>query len=183
MAQAAFDIPSRTEIPLLVVFADLSRYAAQSLCVDDAQLAQIMDAHYERVAARIESAGGKLVKFIGDPVLAVFPQESADRGTQALLDLKDEVDRSFESFGWLCRLIIKAHFGPVIAGPYGAAGAKRVDVLGKSVNAAAMLDSTGVALSAEAFRQLEPETRKRFKKHTPTITYIRAEDPHRFRRR
>jgi hypothetical protein len=46
-----------------------------------------------------------------------------------------------------------------------------------------MLDATGVALSAEAFRQLGPELRKRFKKHTPTITYIRTEDPHRFRRR
>lgn len=56
-------------------------------------------------------------------------------------------------------------------------------MLGRSVNAAALLDSTGVALSVEAFRKLGPELRKRFKKHTPTITYIRAEDPHRFRRR
>jgi hypothetical protein len=44
-----------------------------------------------------------------------------------------------------------------------------------------MLDAPGVALSGEAFRKLGPEMRKRFKKHTPPITYIRVEDPRRFR--
>ena len=80
---------------------------------------------------------------------------------------------------WECRLNVKAHFGTVIAGPY----AGRFDVLGKNVNAAAMLDSPGVALSVDAFRKLSPERRKRFKKHTAPVTYIRLEDPHRLRRR
>jgi adenylate cyclase len=183
MATPAFDVPARTELPLLIAFADLTRYSFMSTRVGDEALAQTMDAYYERVAARIEAGGGRVVKFIGDAALAVFPPEAADRAVAALLELKEEVDRSFEALGWECRLIVKVHFGPVIAGPYGASGAKRFDVLGKAVNAAAMLDSTGIALSAEAFRKLGPETRKRFKKHTPTITYIRTEDPHRFRRR
>jgi hypothetical protein len=38
-------------------------------------------------------------------------------------------------------------------------------------------------LTVEAFRKLSPPMRKRFKKHTPTVTYIRTEDPHRFRSR
>ena len=183
MSTAVFHPPSRAEIPLLIAFADLTRYAAQSLRISDETLAQTMDAHYERIAARIEPAGGSVVKFIGDAALVVFPVESVDRGVQALLDLKEEVDHWFEAIGWECRMMVKIHFGPAIAGPYGASGAKRFDVLGRSVNAAAMLDSTGVALSAEAFRKLGPAMRKRFKKHTPTITYIRTEDPHRFRRR
>jgi adenylate cyclase len=179
----ALALSERARIPLLVVFADLTRYAAQSLCVGDEELAQTMDAHYERVAARVEAAGGTLVKFIGDAALIVFPPQCVDDAVQALLTLKEEVDQSFAALGWECRLMVKAHFGPVIAGPYGAARAKRFDVLGKAVNAAAMLDSTGVALSVEAFRQLGPAMRKRFKKHTPPLTYIRSEDPHRFRRR
>jgi adenylate cyclase len=183
MATPALDVRSRTEIPLLIAFTDLTRFAFQSTRVGDAALADVMDAHYERVAARIEAAGGTLVKFVGDAALVVFPPDAVDRGVEALLALKEEVDRAFEAMGWECRMIVKAHFGTVMAGPYGAAGGKRFDVLGKSVNAAAMLDSTGVALSAEAFRKLSPALRKRFKKHTPTITYIRSEDPHRFRRR
>lgn len=177
------DLTTRTELPLLIAFADLTRYAAQSSRVSEAELADTMDTFYERVATRTTTAGGKVVKFIGDAALLVFPEESLDAGVQMLLDLKDDVDSWFAQLGWECRLVVKAHFGPVIAGPFGPPGDKRFDVLGKSVNAAAMLDSTGVALSSEAFQRLSPELRQRFKQHTPKITYIRIEDPERFRQR
>ena len=169
----------RAEVPLLIAFADLTRFAAQSLRVSDAELALTMDAFYQRVAACIERAGGRVVKFIGDAALIVFAEADADRGVAALLDLKADIDDFMAQREWECRMNIKAHFGTVVAGPY----AGRFDVLGKNVNAAAMLDSPGVALSVEAFRTLSPETRKRFKKHTPPVTYIRLEDPHRLRRR
>ena len=129
------------------------------------------------MTSRVEGAGGRVVKFIGDATLAVFPEDHVDRGVETMLALKQEVDDVFSRAGWPCRLVVKMHFGSVVAGDY----AGRFDVLGKNVNAAAMLDSLGVALSADAFRKLSPETRKRFKKHTPPITYIRVEDPHRFR--
>jgi adenylate cyclase len=169
----------RAEVPLLVAFADLTRFAAQSLRVSDLELAAMMDVFYQRVTSRIDDAGGRVVKFIGDAALIVFSEADADRGVAALLDLKEDIDSFMADNDWECRMNIKAHFGTVIAGPY----AGRFDVLGKNVNAAAMLDSTGVALSVEAFRKLLAETRKRFKKHTPPVTYIRLEDPHRLRRR
>jgi adenylate cyclase len=174
---------TRQATPLLIAFADLTRFAAQSLCVSDGDLADTVDKYYELVAARIDAAGGRVVKFIGDAALIVFPAERADQGVEALLVLKTEADAWFASLGWECRVIIKAHFGEAVAGDYGAAGDKRFDIIGKAVNTTAMLDSTGVALSVEAFRQLSPDTRTRFKKHTSPVTYIRAEDPHRFRRR
>ena len=67
-------------------------------------------------------------------------------------------------------------FGTVVAGPFGRDGDKRYDVIGKTVNVAATLDATGVALSVAAFRKLGPALRRRFKKHTPPVTYIRLED-------
>lgn len=79
------------------------------------------------------------------------------------------------------RAEVPLHFGTVIAGPFGAVGDKRSDVIGKAVNVAAMLDSTGVTLSVEAFRKLGPDLRARFKKHTPPITYIGLQDPRRSR--
>ena len=174
---------ARGERSLLIAFADLTRFSFQSTLLPDAAIADGIDGLYERITARIGAAGGRVVKFIGDASLIVFPEEAADRGINALLDLKEEIDVYLSSIGWECRVMIKIHFGAVIAGPFGGAGDKRFDVIGKEVNACAMLDSTGVALSAEAFRKLEPETRKRFKKHTAPISYIRSEDPHRFRRR
>ena len=46
-----------------------------------------------------------------------------------------------------------------------------------------MLDTTGVALSAEVFDRLSPAMRQQFKEHTSPVTYIRVEDQPRFRRR
>jgi adenylate cyclase len=173
----------RAAVPLLVAFLDLSGFAMQATRVTDDELASVMDGWYERLAERVGAAGGRTVKFIGDAALVVFPAARADDGVAALLALKDEADAHFSAAGWPCRANVKAHVGECIAGGYGARGDKRFDVLGKAVNTAAMLDSNGVALSAEAFRALSPAMRQRFKKHTWPVTYIRVEDPHRFRRR
>jgi adenylate cyclase len=171
----------RSEIPLLVAFVDLTRFGAQSQRVDDVQLADGLDAYYEEVGAAVQEGGGRVVKFVGDGAVLAFPEDRVDRGVEMLLALKESVDRSMAQRGWECRLIAKAHFGTAIAGPFGEAGAKRHDVIGKAVNTAAMLDATGVTLSVAAFRRLSPALRRRFKKHTPPITYIRLEDPRRFR--
>jgi len=172
---------ARSEVSLLVVFIDLLRYSVQSQRVTDVELADVMDRHYERVAAAIALAGGRLVKFVGDGALVVFPAEAADTALQALLELKPAIDAFFEQRGWDCRANVKVHFGSVVAGPFGAAGDKRFDLLGKTVNTTAMLTGSGVTLSVEAFRRLGPELRRRFKKHSAPITYIRAEDPRRSR--
>ncbi len=56
----------RPEVPLLVVFVDLTRFAVQSQRVRDSELADILDAYYERMAVTVEAAGGRVVKYIGD---------------------------------------------------------------------------------------------------------------------
>ena len=122
VASSVFDLPVRTEVPLLIAFADLTRFAAQSLRVTDDVLADTIDAFYQRVATRIEAAGGTVVKFVGDAALIVFAASAVDAGVQALLDLKQEVDDWFAALGWACRMIVKAHFGSAIAGPFGGAG-------------------------------------------------------------
>jgi class 3 adenylate cyclase len=106
----------------------------------------------------------------------VFPESDVDRGVEALLDLKDSVDDLLARRGGEYRLTVKPHFDPVVAGPYGAAGAKRYDVLGRALNVTAGLEGSGVPLSVEAFRRLGSELRGSFKKHTPPITYIRLQD-------
>jgi adenylate cyclase len=167
------------QVSLLIVFADLNRYTAQVERRDDGEVARVMAAYYELAGSAIAAAGGRVVKFIGDAMLAVFPPETADRGVLSLLDLKVAADRFMAGQGWDCDLMAKVHFGPVAEGQFGPAGDRRYDVLGKTVNVAARLETSGVALSVEAFRCLGPAVRQRFKKHTPPVTYIRQEDVHR----
>jgi adenylate cyclase len=70
----------RPEVPLLVVFVDLTRFAVQSQRVRDSELADTLDAYYERVAVTVEAAGGRVVKYIGDGALVVFGEDTVDRG-------------------------------------------------------------------------------------------------------
>ena len=106
-----------------------------------------------------------------------------DAAVRMLLELKPSVDRFMADRQWECRLTAKVHFGEAIAGLFGAKGSKTFDVLGRAVNTAAVLESEGITLSADAFRTLSPELRQRFKKHTPPVTYIRLDDSRPFRRR
>jgi len=118
---------------------------------------------------------------MGDGALFVFHQAAADDGVTAVLELKAAVDAAMERLGWECRLIARLHVGTAVVGRFGAE--RRLDVVGQAVNAAAMLDSTGVSLSVPAFRALGPALRQQFRKHTPPMTYIRHDDPRRFRYR
>jgi class 3 adenylate cyclase len=169
----------RSETPLLISFIDLTRFMAQSRRVGDVEVADILDEYYEAVGAAVEKGGGRVVKFIGDGALVVFPEEHVDSGVQTLLTLKESIDDLMTRRGWDCRLTAKAHFGVAVAGRFGVAGHKCYDVIGKAVNTAAAhgsLEGTGITLSVAAFRKLGPALRRRFKKHTPPISYIRNED-------
>lgn len=163
---------SRVETSLLIAFADLTRFMVNASRTPDAELAELMDGWYERVGARLKPAGGRVVKFIGDATLAVFPETGADAAVEALLALRHDSQTYFASRGWDSKLVVKLHLGTVVAGPFGVAGDKRFDVIGSEVNTAARLSSTGFAMSPEAFRKLSPPARKAFKKHTPPVTYI-----------
>ena len=171
----------QSEVSLLIAFVDLARFAAQSQRLDDHAIAETLDEYYEHIAATVQRSGGTIVKFIGDAALIVFPESRVDQGVETLLALKSSVDEMMTARAWECRLTAKIHFGTAIAGPFGGQNEKRFDVIGKAVNTAAMLDAPGVSLSVEAFRKLGRELRTRFKKHSPPVTYIRVEDPRRFR--
>ena len=163
---------ARTETPLLIAFCDLARFMANCERRSDTEIADLMDQFYVRVCERVVAAGGAVVKFIGDAALIVFPEERASDGVLALLDLKDDVDGWLARSGWDSRLVVKAHFGTAVAGPFGPREYGRTDVIGGAVNVAATLQTRSFALSAQAFRKLTPEARRRFKKHTPPVTYI-----------
>jgi adenylate cyclase len=168
---------------LLVAITSLNRYSAQVDGLADLEVARVMGEYYDLVSSAITTAGGRVVKFIGDATLAAFPAGGVDRGVLCLLELKDRADRFMAERGWDCHLVAKAHCGTVAHGHFGTGADRRYDILGRTVNVAFRLEGQGgVTLSVEAFRQLGPDVRARFKKHTPPVTYIRQEDSHRPRR-
>ena len=138
------------------------------------------------IIGEIEAAGGRVIKFIGDSCLSVFAEDRVDAGLDALVSAKGRAESYLESRGFRTRMNVTAHFGEAIIGEFGAGGCRGIDVFGDTVNVAASLErgdhSGQLVISAQAFRKLGPESRKRFHKHTPPIVYVagqpgRAETP------
>ena len=163
----------------LVACSDLTGYAKLSAKMTEAEIFQLLSDYYELVGEVVEPAQGQVIKFMGDAALLLFPEEAADAGVRALLDLQARGDSFLAARGIACRHHIRAHFGPMYTGPLGTRGEKRTDILGRTVNTMFMLKTSGFAVTPEAFRKLSPETRKLFKKHTPPVIYIPTGEPHR----
>lgn len=165
----------RSAQKLLIVFGDITRYQANARRMNDVALADTMDDFYLRVGALVRASRGRVVKFMGDAFLAVWAAEDAPRGAASLAAVKRGVDAFFAERGWDSRLVVKAHFGEAVAGAFGDDG--RFDVLGSDVNVAATLPARTIALSPEAFRCLSADDRRAWKKHTPQVVYVPADDP------
>jgi class 3 adenylate cyclase len=166
------------ETNLLISFCDLTNFAKISRKKDEIDVFKYLSKFYETTGEVIEGANGKVIKFIGDAALIVFPENSIDAGVLALKKLKTEIDDFNKKNDYESRLVVKTHFGKVLVGMLGTKNDKRFDVIGNNVNVAALLRSNGFSITVETFRKLGKETRKLFKRHTPPITYIPIEERH-----
>ena len=166
--------PPRDEAELVIAFVDLTLFEKQGRQVGTRELADTIDQYYERVGAEVDHAGGTLIKFIGDAALIVFNAADADRAVAMLLALKPAIDDLMQRSGWQCRLTARAHLGRVVAGPFGARGDKRFDVIGANVNAAARLQSTGVTISRPVYEALSGGLRAKFRESD--TAFVRVDD-------
>ena len=166
---------ARAPQQFLIVFGDITRVQAHSRGMPDVDLAETMDAVYRCAGAAVRASSGRIVKFIGDAFLAVWSAADAPRGAASLPTIKRTVDAFFVARKWESRLVLKAHYGEAIAGPFG--DDLGFDLIGNQVNIAATLPSRTIALSPEAFRLLSADERRTWKKHTAQVVYIPEDDP------
>ena len=165
---------------VLVVFVDITNFTRISRQLDHRQTFSLISSVADMTVEITEQFGGTVVKHIGDASLLYFPEACVDEGVQALWLLKEHVDT------WLAKaklpynsqLGVKAHFGMVARGLIGRTNSGCLDIIGETVNIAATLQGKGFVLSPQAFRKLSADSRTRFKKHTPPITYIPVNQSH-----
>jgi class 3 adenylate cyclase len=164
----ALDSPIQANV--LVAMCDFSRFMQSTKGRSSAELFADLNDFYLLTDDAVQAAGGLVVKFMGDAALIVFPEELADQGIMALLDLKASVDRWLQDRPIGHSLYVNAHFGEATLGRMGRAG--HLDVIGETVHIAATLGSRGFGISQQAFRQLTPEHRQLFHKFTPPVMYL-----------
>ncbi len=153
-----------TKTPLVIVFVDLARFQIASRRLSDEGLAELVQDYYERIADGLKGAGGRVVKFMGDGALLVFPIDRASQAVRTLLLLKQEIDARMAKRKFATGLVARVNAGEVMAGDFGAKADKRYDVIGNAVNrTAAMRYSEGISLTAEAYAKLDAKTQKLFR--------------------
>ncbi len=159
------------EVTQGVAFFDFSRMTEWASSQEDQSVAEMLQEFYCFASERIQDAGGRIVKFIGDAGLVVFPKEKAESVIIALADLAKEARGRAAARGFDTYLNVSVHFGPMLEGTFGPPGLERYDVLGKTVNIAARLGRRGLTLSQQAFRCLGSEARERFEKIEQPTNY------------
>ena len=133
----------------IIAFADLIGYH-RPICarLSPGEAFDFLGAYYSIARHACEASDGRIVKFIGDSILIVFPIERGESALSSLRRLKAEVDGWLARSGFDSRLRIKAHVGEVAAGPLGDA---EFDVCGFAVNETALL-SEGEWVLSEGLR-------------------------------
>ena len=170
------DLKKPEKTNLLISFCDIQGFRPIAQKLDPIELFSLMNGMAVTIIRSINRTTGRVIKFIGDEALIVFPGESADAGMRNLLDLKGEVEEYFRNSGADMKLKFGVHCGEAVIGPFGEEPFKTIDITGDNVNIAAKLvygDHRGkFVVTPQAFRALEAETRKRFHKFTPPIVYL-----------
>lgn len=157
-----------------VLFADISGYTSVAERLDHETVKAVLERCMTRFAGEVELYGGRVDKYIGDNVMAVFGapvahEDDAERAVRAAFGMQHamvELNRELSAeFGLELALRVGLNTGEVLAGRLGDA----YTVLGDAVNVAARLQGAapvgGILVGARTkrlsastidYRELEP---------------------------
>jgi adenylate cyclase len=139
---------------LVVSFSDILLFAENCEAMTARQIFEMMSQFQTLVGEVVNCNGGRIVKFIGDAVLIVFPENIAQQAVETLRDLKNRLDSWLSTQSLNCRLRVKAHLGPVVYGKLGPKSEKRFDVFGITVNETSRLKGEDFIISKTLEKKL-----------------------------
>jgi len=146
----SIDLAQGSEREIAILFADIRGFTALSEGRLPYDVVFILNRYFAAMGRAVEAAGGRVDKFIGDGVMALFGIErgaqagcrdalAAARLMSARLDelnvsLRAELDRPL-------RIGIGIHCGPTIVGEMGYGNVAAITAIGDAVNTASRLES------------------------------------------
>jgi adenylate cyclase len=147
-----------SEKEIAILFADLrafTRLAETKLPFD---VVFLLNRYFAAMGHAIEDAGGKVDKFIGDGIMALFGiDEGAADGCRHALEAArlmslrlDDLNRALEhEINAPLRIGIGIHVGPVIVGEMGYGPATQLTAVGDAVNTASRLEALSKEFACE----------------------------------
>jgi adenylate cyclase len=143
------DFAQGSEREIAILFADIRGFTALSEGRLPYDVVFILNRYFAAVGRAVESAGGRIDKFLGDGVMALFGIESgaqlgcrealtaarlmSERMGELNASLRGEIERPL-------RIGIGIHAGPIIIGEMGYGGATAMTAIGDAVNTASRLE-------------------------------------------
>jgi adenylate cyclase len=144
------DFVQGSEREIAILFADIRGFTALAEGRLPYDVVFILNRYFAAMGRAVEAAGGRVDKFIGDGLMALFGIESgreagcrealaaarlmSERLTDLNASLRAELDRSL-------RIGIGIHCGPVIVGEMGYGSAAAITAIGDAVNTASRLEA------------------------------------------
>ena len=144
------DLAEGSEREIAVLFADIRGFTALAEGMLPYDIVFLLNRYFAAMGQAIESAGGRVDKFIGDGVMALFGVEgdvaAACRdalGAARLMSQRlAEVNRTLQGeLAAPLRIGIGIHAGPAIVGEMGFSGAAAITAIGDAVNTASRLEA------------------------------------------
>ena len=138
------------EMIVTVMFADLRGFTKLSESKLPFDVVFMLNQYFQSMGTAIEAAGGRVDKFIGDGIMALFgsTDQTENAARQALvaaqqmsLRLEQINSRLKNDLTEPLRLGIGIHQGPAIIGTMGHGAATQITAIGDTVNTAARLES------------------------------------------
>jgi adenylate cyclase len=124
-------VPTPAAAPVAVLFADVSGSTRLYELAGDAAAAVVVSRCIATLRRKTEAAGGRVMRIVGDEILAVFP--SADAAARAAMEMQGGVALIAPAAGVKIGIRIGFNFGPVME--------RDGELYGDAVNVAARLAS------------------------------------------
>jgi adenylate cyclase len=129
-------------IPAIIWFSDLRGFTQLSQRVSAREVIDAINQAFDAQVAAVDAAGGEVLKFIGDGMLAIFPADG-DLGERArsVLAAGQAAQRTFAAARPDLAFGLALHVGDVAYGNIGGMGRLDFTAIGPAVNLAARLES------------------------------------------
>ena len=157
------------------LIADLSGFARSFRQRSDEEMAGFLDLYYRLAESVISERDGRIIKFMGDSILARFPADEAPKAVDAAVSLSTQVNQLADREDLAMSLGANLHLGAAVEAELGQGPSRRIDLVGRAVNQTFLLGrGPGIRISEPVYRKLPSGERTPWEKNRPPAVYTLA---------
>ena len=158
LMQRGETIETSEERILTIMFTDIRGFSTRAEHMGAAEIADMLNTHFEMLASAIEAEGGTVDKYIGDAIMAFWgaPEpvpDHAARSLRAAAEIQRRVradnDARRARGEEPLRIRVGIHTGRVIVGNIGSRNRVNYTVVGDAVNTASRIDSLAKEIASD----------------------------------